>query len=150
MFDKQNYRRVAGLAGAITQSGAVIKSVQSDVRHEPGMPVKLDSGKAVALAGSEKASDIFGIAIKPVTPFEPFYKGDLIEVLHEGYIQVPMTDSETPVRGGAVYFDHSTKKYTTQDSGKVAIRAVWACDGQHDGVAEIQLITYLATPSAAA
>ena len=48
MFDKQNYRRVAGLAGAITQSGAVIKSVQSDVRHDPGMPVKLSSGKAVA------------------------------------------------------------------------------------------------------
>ena len=149
MFDKQNYRRVAGLAGAITQSGAVIKSVQSDVRHDPGMPVKLSSGKAVALAGSEKAGEIFGIAIKPVTPFEPFYKGDLIEVLHEGYIQVPIDDGKTYTRGGAVYFDHATKKYTTDDT-KVAIRAVWACDGHQNGVAEIQLITYLATPSAAA
>lgn len=148
MFDKQNYRRVAGLAGAITQSGAVIKSVQSDVRHAPGIPVKLASGKAVALAGNEKAGEIFGIAVKPVTPFEPFYAGDLIEVLHEGFIQVPMTSGETPVRGGAVYFDKTSQKYTTQSSGKAAVRAVWACDGQQNGVAEIQLITYLATPTA--
>lgn len=148
MFDKQNYRRVAGLAGAITQSGAVIKSVQSDVRHAPGIPVKISNGKAVALAGSEKAGDIFGIAIKPTTPFEPFYAGDLIEVLHEGFIQVPMTTGETPVRGGAVYFDKTSQKFTTQNSGKVAVRAIWACDGQQNGVAEIQLITYLATPTA--
>lgn len=148
MFEKQNYRRVAGLAGAITQSGAVIKSVQSDVRHAPGIPVKISNGKAVALAGTEKAGDIFGIAVRQTTPFEPFYAGDLIEVLHEGFIQVPMTSGETPVRGGAVYFDKTSQKYTTTSASKTPIRAIWACDGQQNGIAEIQLITYLATAAA--
>lgn len=143
MFENTNYRRVAGLAGVLTQSGAVIKSAKADAKIAAGLPVKYEGGKVVELAGGEAASDVFGIVLRPTTPFEPFYPGDLIEVVHEGFIQVPMTDEETPVRGGAVYFDHATKLFTTQHEGKVPVRAIFAADGMRDGVAEIQIFPHL-------
>lgn len=142
MFEAKNYRSVAGFPGALTQSGAVIKSAQADTKIAAGLPVKYADGKVVELAGTEKAADVFGIILKCGTPFEPFYPGDMLEVVHEGFIQVPMTDGETPVRGGAVYFDHATKKFTTTTS-KTPIRAIWAADGSANGIAEVQLITHL-------
>ncbi len=61
-----------------------------------------------------------------------------IGVLSTGYIQVPAADSITPKRNQPVYFDATSKVFTT-DSTKVPVRAVFAADGIADGCAEIQV-----------
>lgn len=144
-----NYRQAAGSAGAVTQSGASIKSFHADELPAPGIPLKLESGKAVKLSGTEKAEEIIGIAMKRPTPFEPFYPGDMIEVVSEGYVHVPVVDGKTPTRGGAVYFDAAHQKFTTDSEGKAHIRAIWAADGQSGGIGEIQIVPYVATPGGA-
>lgn len=144
-----NYRQAAGSAGSVTKSGASINSFHADELPAPGIPLKLVSGKAVKLSGTEKAEEIIGIAMKRPTPFEPFYPGDMIEVVHEGFVQVPVVDGKTPVRGGAVYFDAAQQKFTTDSEGKAHIRAVWSADGQSGGIGEIQIVPYVATPSGA-
>lgn len=149
MIVNPQYRQVAGFAGSVTQSGAVIKSAAAATRIPAGTPVKYKDGKVVALEGTEKAQDIFGIVMKVATPFEPFYPGDLIEVVHEGYVQVAFDEEAdaASVRGGQVFFDTEKKLFTT-DSTKVAVRAIWASDGFGDGIAEVQIFPFI--PSAAA
>lgn len=149
MIVESKYRNVAGFAGSVTQSGAVIKSAASDTRHAAGTAVKLVSGKIVEVATSDKAEAVFGIVIKDPTPFEPFFAGQRMACLHEGFIQVPVVDGKTPVRGGLVYYDPAQHKYTTDSASTVHIRAIWAADGASDGVGEIQVVAYVPTPGGA-
>lgn len=147
-IENPNYRQFAGFAGSVTQPGATIKSAYADTEIAEGLPVKLKDGKAVVLEAGDKAENLFGIAIKR-TPFATFDPGQLLPFLHEGYIQVPIAASVEPVRGGQVFYDPTASVFTT-DNTKVAVRAIWSADGQSDGVAEIQVVTYIPTPAAAA
>lgn len=138
------YRRKAGLAGAITQAGAVIKTVnRGDTPLDVGTPVKISSGKAVAMTATDDMSLMWGIVIRNQHGFNNDFLDSTQAVISEGFVQVPMTAEETPSRGAPVYWNATTKKFTTTATGNVAIRAVFAADGQADGVAEIQVI---ATP----
>lgn len=138
------YRRKAGLAGAITQAGAVIKTVnRGDTPLDVGTPVKISSGKAVAMTATDDMSLMWGIVIRNQHGFNNDFLDSTQAVISEGFVQVPMTAEETPSRGAPVYWNASTKKFTTTATSNVAIRAVFAADGQADGVAEIQVI---ATP----
>ena len=143
---KPNYRQVAGFAGSLTKSGAVINSFNADTEIGEGLPVKLADGKIVEMAEGDQAHQCVGIVAKR-SPFTSFEAGQLIAVVHEGYVQVPMTDGETPARGAQVYYDPATHKFTTTSASKVPVRAVWAADGQADGLAEIQVLMHI-SPSA--
>ena len=140
---KPNYRQVAGFAGSVTKSGAVINSFNADTEIAEGLPVKLASGKIVEMATGDKAHQCVGIVAKRA-PFATFDAGQLLAVVHEGFVQVPMTEGETPARGGQVYFDPDTHKFTTTSASKVPVRAIWAADGQADGLAEIQVVPHIA------
>ncbi len=138
------YRRKAGLAGAITQAGAVIKTVNhGGTPLDVCTPVKIASGKAVAMTADDDMSLMWGIVIRNQHGFNNDFLDNTQAVISEGFVQVPMTAEETPSRGAPVYWNASTKKFTTTATSNVAIRAVFAADGQADGVAEIQVI---ATP----
>lgn len=138
------YRRKAGLAGAITQAGAVIKTVNhGGTPLDVGTPVKIASGKAVAMTATDDISLMWGIVIRNQHGFNNDFLDSTQAVISEGFVQVPMTAEETPSRGAPVYWNATTKKFTTTATSNVAIRAVFAADGQAEGVAEIQVI---ATP----
>jgi hypothetical protein len=139
---KANYRQLAAIAGAITQSGATVKTVTVAEEIAAGLPVKVVDGVAQVIEAADAPEALVGIIVRDSVPFgyKPFPRD--VGALSEGYIQVPVAEGAAVVRGKAVYFD-AEKQVFTSEATAVKVRAVFASDGQADGCAEIQVITYL-------
>jgi hypothetical protein len=139
---KANYRQLAGIAGAVTQSGAVVKTVTLAEEISAGLPVKEVDGVAKVIEATDAPEALIGILVRDSVDFGfKSYPRD-VGALSEGYIQVPVAEGTTAVRGKGVYFD-ATKQVFTSESTGVKVRAVFATNGTADGVAEVQVVTYL-------
>jgi hypothetical protein len=139
---KANYRQLAGIAGSVTQSGATVKTVTVAEAIPAGLPVKEVDGVAKILEATDAPEALIGIIVRDSVDFgfKSFPRD--VGALSEGYIQVPVAEAANPVRGKGVYFDATNNVFTSESTG-VKVRAVFAANGQTDGVAEIQVITYL-------
>ena len=131
-----------GIAGAITQSGAQIKSVLVKTAISAGLPIKLDAttGEAKELASGDDLNDFFGIIVRDPAPFQRSNAGSYDGALDRGFIQVPIKTGESPKRGEAVYYDPATHQFTTTSASMIQIPAKWAANGQASGCAEIEVL----------
>lgn len=127
------------IAGFVTRGGADIKSITTNAAIGTGLPVKQDTdGTAKVLEASDGLDAMIGVVVRYHEGWTLQVFPQEIGVLSSGYIQVPAADSITPKRNQPVYFDATSKVFTT-DNTKVPVRAVFAADGIADGCAEIQV-----------
>ena len=127
------------IAGFVTRGGADIKSITANSAIGAGLPVKQDTdGTAKVLESTDGLDAMIGIVVRYHDGWSLQVFPQEIGVLSTGYIQVPAEDSITPKRNQPVYFDATSKVFTT-DNTKVPVRAVFAADGIADGCAEIQV-----------
>lgn len=127
------------VAGFVTRGGADIKSITANSAIGAGLPVKQDTdGTAKVLESTDGLDAMIGVVVRFHDGWTLQVFPQEIGVLSTGYIQVPAANSITPKRNQPVYFDATSKVFTT-DNTKVPVRAVFAADGIADGCAEIQV-----------
>jgi predicted RecA/RadA family phage recombinase len=142
MAAKASFVQLNEIAGSVTQSGATIKTITAAEEIAAGLPVKEVEGVAKVLEAGDAKSALIGVVVRDAAPFGFKALPRDIGALSEGYIQVPVAEAASVVRGQPVYFDAANQVFTSESSG-VAVRAVFASNGQADGCAEIQVIASL-------
>lgn len=134
-----------GIAGAITQSGAQIKTVLiKGTAIAAGTPIKLDdtTGEAKELAAGDTLDKFAGIIVRDPAPFQRANTNMFDGALTVGFIQVAIKEGDSPRIGGAVYYDPANHYFTTTAASMVQIPAKWAANGQASGCAEIEVVPY--------
>ena len=132
-----------GIAGAVTQSGAQIKTVAiKDSAIAAGTPIKLDAttGEAKELAASDTIDVFAGIIVRDPAPFQRVNTNIFEGALTQGFIQVAIKEGDSPRIGGAVYYDPANHYFTVTSASMVPIPARWAANGQASGCAEIEVL----------